>query len=128
MMEDDGKKRECVQNCNTPHVHPLLLSLALMFKDSETSLNLSSVSEDNPKVLSSIYYALPKDLPLLDIHLPGQNGVVLFSDVHGSLLTSAASCGECMAPKPQESSVMVGNVTISIPSAAPILKSMAPEP
>ncbi len=46
-----------------PHVHPLLLSLALMFKESETSLNLSSVSEDNPKVLSSIYYASPKDLP-----------------------------------------------------------------
>ncbi len=41
-----------------PHVHPLLLSLALMFKESETSLNLSSVSEDNPKVLSSIYYVV----------------------------------------------------------------------
>src|SRR6266702_3773002 len=96
-----------------PCVHPLLLSLALMFKESETSPNLSSVSEDNPKVLSSIYYASPKDLPPLDIHLPGQNGAVPFTDVHGSLLTSVASCGECMAP---------------IPSAAPILEYVAPEP
>ena len=120
-------------NANTrsptpPRVHPLLLSLALMFKESETSPNLSSVSEDNPKVLSSIYYASPKDLPPLDIHLPGQNGAVPFSDVHGSLLTLVASCGECMAPKPQESLVMVGNVAMSIPSAAPILESVAPEP
>ncbi len=33
-----------------------------------------------------------------------------------------------MAPKPQESSVMVGNVAMSIPLAAPILESVAPEP
>src|SRR6266702_567607 len=100
-----------------PCVHPLLLSLALMFKESETSPNLSSVSEDNPKVLSSIYYASPKDLPPLDIHLPGQNGAVPFSDVHGSLLTSVASCGECMAPKPQDNSTEVGQSIVTIPSS-----------
>src|SRR6266581_3619512 len=109
-------------NANTrsptpPRVHPLLLSLALMFKESETSPNLSSVSEDNPKVLSSIYYASPKDLPPLDIHLPGQNGAVPFSDVHGSLLTSVASCGECMAPEPQDNSTEVGHSIVTIPSS-----------
>ncbi|KAI9432455.1 hypothetical protein H4582DRAFT_2061796 [Lactarius indigo] len=73
---------------------------------------MRAVSEDNPKVLSSNYYTSPKDLPPLDIHLPGQN----------------ASCGECMVPKLQEGSAMVSNVAMSIPSAASILESMAPEP
>ncbi|KAI9430693.1 hypothetical protein H4582DRAFT_2063481 [Lactarius indigo] len=95
-----------------PRVHPLLLSLALMFNESETSLNMRAVSEDNSKVLSSNYYTSPKDLPLLDIHLPGQN----------------ASCGKCMAPKLQEGSAMVSNVAMSILLAASILESMAPEP
>ncbi|KAI9430490.1 hypothetical protein H4582DRAFT_2063759 [Lactarius indigo] len=73
---------------------------------------MRAVSEDNPKVLSSNYYTSPKDLPPLDIHLPGQN----------------ASCGECMVPKLQEGSAMVSNVAMSIPSAASVLESMAPEP
>jgi len=65
-----------------PRIHPLLLSLGLIFQESESSPNISSVSEDNPRVLSSNYYTSPKDLPPLDIHLPGQNCAVLFSDVY----------------------------------------------
>ena len=108
-----------------PRVHPLLLSLAAVYDKSNDSPNISSVSEDDPRVLSNKYYTSPSDLPPLDIHFPGQNGATLLGDAHGSplTLTSAASCQECMASQPQDNSVGVGNMAMTTSSAASI-----PEP
>src|ERR1019366_7557238 len=57
-----------------PRVHPLLLSLAEVFKESETSPEISSISKDDPRVLNSKYYTTPSNFPPLDAHLSGQNG------------------------------------------------------
>ncbi|KAH9021447.1 hypothetical protein EDB85DRAFT_1895655 [Lactarius pseudohatsudake] len=104
-------------------IHPLLLSLIEAFREHEDSPNISSVSENDPKVLSSNYYASPSNLPLLDIHFPGQNGADPLSDTHVSPLTLAASCRECM-----DSLASVGDVMINMSSAAPSLAPMASEP
>jgi hypothetical protein len=72
---------------------------------------------------------LPDNLPPLDTHFPGQNGVVLLCYSHGSPLTSAASCRECMASEPQDNSVEAGNATMTMPSAeASSPELMASEP
>jgi hypothetical protein len=62
-----------------PRVHPLLLSLAEVFKESEVSPDIGSISEDDPRVLGSEYFTSPSKFPPLDMHLSGQNGVCLHS-------------------------------------------------
>jgi len=57
-----------------PRVHPLLLSLTEVFKESDINPNLSSVSGDDPRILGSEYYTLPSQFPPLDIHFDVQNG------------------------------------------------------
>jgi hypothetical protein len=57
-----------------PRVHPLLLSLTEVFKESDIKPNIGSVSEDDPRILGSKYYTPPSQFPPLDIHLHGENG------------------------------------------------------
>jgi hypothetical protein len=61
-----------------PHVHPLLLSLTVVIHKSETAPNkapnISSVCEDDPRVLRSQFYTSPNNLPSLDIQFDGQSG------------------------------------------------------
>jgi hypothetical protein len=109
-----------------PRVHPLLLSLAEVYNKSP--LNISSISRDDPRILSSKYYTSPDDLPPLDIHFPGQNGAALLCNTHGSPLTSAASCGECLASEPQGNSAEVGDVGMNTPLAASSPEPMTLEP
>ena len=54
-------------------IHPLFLSLTTAFMKSEKSPDISSVFENDPRVLNSQYYTSPSDLPPLNIHFPGQN-------------------------------------------------------
>ncbi|KAH9013472.1 hypothetical protein EDB85DRAFT_2158165 [Lactarius pseudohatsudake] len=63
-------------------IHPLLVSLMEVFKEGRVSVNMSSVSENDPRILSSNYYTSPKNLPLLNIHLQGQNGADPISGTH----------------------------------------------
>jgi hypothetical protein len=63
-----------------PRIHPLLLSLSEAFSKSHTSLNISSISEDDPRVLGSMHYTSSSEFPPMDIHLSGDNGMHLFSD------------------------------------------------
>ena len=79
-----------------PRTHPLLLSLTEVFKESEISPSLSSISEDDPRVLRSKYYTSPSKFPPLDVHLSGQNGVCPLFDPDSFTLTSVADCRECM--------------------------------
>ena len=58
-----------------PRVHPLLLSLTEAFKNMEVSRNISSISEDDPRVLENDYYTMPETFPPLDIHSSSQNGM-----------------------------------------------------
>jgi hypothetical protein len=63
-------------NLPIPRVHPLWLSLTEAYRESSTAPNISSVSEDDPRVLESNYYAPPKDFPPLDIHFDGKDGAL----------------------------------------------------
>ena len=58
-----------------PHVHPLLLSLTAAYNDSPKMPNISSVSEDDIRAQRGDYYTPPSELPLLDIHFDGQEGM-----------------------------------------------------
>ncbi|KAH9024138.1 hypothetical protein EDB85DRAFT_1894450 [Lactarius pseudohatsudake] len=96
-------------------IHPLLVSLMEVFKEGRVSVNMSSVSENDPRILSSNYYTSPKNLPLLNIHLQGQNGADPISGTHVCPLTSAASCQECMGSSASETSAAIGSSTTPIP-------------
>ena len=96
-------------------IHPLLLSLMEVFKEGGVTVNISSVSENDSRILSSNYYTSPKNLPLLNIHLPGQNGADPISGTHVCPLTSAASCRECMGGLASETSAVIGSSTTPIP-------------
>jgi hypothetical protein len=85
-------------------VHPLLLSLFVVLKKSRTSPEIGSVSEDDPGITDDTHYTSPSDLPSLNIHVPGKNGVSPASFAHSDQLRSAASCPECMASEPQDNS------------------------
>jgi hypothetical protein len=61
-------------------VHPLLLSLSEAIKASETNPDISSISENDERVLRSNIYTLPSALPPLEIHFSGQNGSPLLSN------------------------------------------------
>jgi hypothetical protein len=96
-------------------IHPLLLSLMEVFKEGGVTVNISSVSENDSRILSSNYYTSARDLPLLNIHSPGQNGVDPLSGTHVCPLTSAASCQECMGSSASETSAAIGSSTTPIP-------------
>jgi hypothetical protein len=55
-------------------VHPLLLSLTKVFNASDKTRStpkISSISEDDERVLSHKYYAKPGNFPPLDMHFSG---------------------------------------------------------
>jgi hypothetical protein len=56
----------------TPRVHPLLLSLSETWKVSDTSPDILSISEDDPRVIGSRYYVSPSELPPLNPHFERQ--------------------------------------------------------
>jgi len=60
-------------------IHPLLLSLSEMINASGTDPDISAISENNQRALSSDRYTLPSKLPLLEMHLYGSNGLSLLS-------------------------------------------------
>lgn len=91
-------------------VHPLLLSLTAALNASTDSPNISSISENDPRVLSHKYYTSLSDLPPLEIHIAGQNGM-LHSNSRGFPLKSAASCGKCM---PSELPQVLGEEDVAI--------------
>ncbi|KAH9012496.1 hypothetical protein EDB85DRAFT_2158982 [Lactarius pseudohatsudake] len=106
-----ANKRNPIPLC----IHPLLVSLMEVFKEGRVSVNMSSVSENDPRILSSNYYTSPKNLPLLNIHLQGQNGADPISGTHVCPLTLAASCRECMGSLASETSAAIGSSTTPIP-------------
>ena len=61
-----------------PRVHPLFLSLAGAYDESEDTPNISSVHEKDPRIFRSNYYTPAKNLPPLDIHFCGKNGVTKY--------------------------------------------------
>jgi hypothetical protein len=95
----------------TIHVHPLLLSLAETINASETNPDISTISENDERVLGSKFYTSPTELPPLEIHISGQTGPSLLSNQNGHILTSVAGCRECMPSAPQDNSGGEGNVT-----------------
>src|SRR6267378_3733282 len=66
-----------------PRVHPLLLSLSETWCASDISPNLSSISEDDPRVFKSKYYVPPRELPPLDASFSGDD----LSDTNGMYST-----------------------------------------
>jgi hypothetical protein len=58
-----------------PRVHPLLLSLAAVYNESPKMPNISSISEDDIRAQGGNYYTPPGELPSLDIHYDGQEGM-----------------------------------------------------
>jgi hypothetical protein len=96
-----------------PRVHPLLLSLSEVIEEAEMSPNLTTISEDDPRVLSSNFYASPGNFPPLDMHLSGQNGASLLFDPGDFALTSAAGCRDCMLSEPQDDLVGLGDAAIA---------------
>ncbi|KAH9173121.1 hypothetical protein EDB89DRAFT_1905618 [Lactarius sanguifluus] len=65
---------EAARGCQTPpRVHPLLLSLSEAWSASDTSPDIHSISENDPRVIGNPYYILPSELPLLNSHIPGNS-------------------------------------------------------
>ena len=56
------------------HIHPLLLSLSETINASGTDPDISAISENDQRALSSDRYTPPSELPLLEMHLYGSNG------------------------------------------------------
>lgn len=49
-----------------PRIHPLLLSLTEAWNASDTSPDIHSISENDPRVIRSVYYVSPRELPPLN--------------------------------------------------------------
>ncbi|KAH9009920.1 hypothetical protein EDB83DRAFT_2322604 [Lactarius deliciosus] len=65
---------EAARGCQTPpRVHPLLLSLAEAWNTSDTSPDIHSISENDPRVIGNPYYIVPSELPPLNSFIPGNN-------------------------------------------------------
>jgi hypothetical protein len=94
----------------TVRVHPLLLSLTMAINESETNPDLSTISENDARILGNDFYTLPSAFPPLEIHISGQNGPSLtlhlnrlFSQIGSRLPRMYGSCssrklrgaGEC---------------------------------
>jgi|HubBroStandDraft_3_1064219.scaffolds.fasta_scaffold111636_1 hypothetical protein len=56
---------------NPPRIHPLLLSLVEAWNASNSSPNLHSISENDPRVIGSQYYTSASELPPLNTHFSG---------------------------------------------------------
>jgi len=69
----DAEKR----NTTPIRIHPLLLSLSETVKVSPESPEISSISENDERVLNNPLYTSPSALPLLEMHFSGQNGLSL---------------------------------------------------
>ena len=54
--------------------HPLLLSLTEAFDASEANPDISTVSENDERVLRSNFYTSPNAFPPLEMHFSGQIG------------------------------------------------------
>lgn len=60
-------------------IHPLLLSLKKTIDASETDPDISAISENDERALSSDMYTSPSEFPPLEMHLYGTNGPFLLS-------------------------------------------------
>ena len=74
-----------------PRAHPLLLSPTEAYRELDNAPNISSVSENDVRDQRNNYYMPPNELPLLDIHFDGQNGMahimmVMILGLHWKLL------------------------------------------
>ena len=54
-------------------VHPLLLSLCKAWNASDTSPDISSISDNDPRVTEDAFYVPASELPPLNSHLSGNN-------------------------------------------------------
>jgi len=63
---------EVKRGSRTPRIHPLLLSLSEAWKVSDTSPDIHSISESDPRVIGSPYYVSPNELLLLNAHVERQ--------------------------------------------------------
>ena len=96
----------------TTRVHPLLLSLAEAVNVSEINPDISTISENDERVLKSRYYTSPGAFPPLETHISGQNGPPpIQSKRLCTHITSVARCRECIGSTPQDSTWVEGNVT-----------------
>ena len=57
-----------------PRIHPLLYSLSMAIGECASAPKISSVSEDDPRVLTSNFYTSPNDFPSLDKLFDDENG------------------------------------------------------
>ncbi|KAH9011051.1 hypothetical protein EDB84DRAFT_1569995 [Lactarius hengduanensis] len=65
---------EAAKGCQTPpRVHPLLLSLAEAWNTSDTSPDIHSISENDPRVIGNPYYIVPSELPPLNSYIRRNN-------------------------------------------------------
>jgi len=78
---------------------------------------ISSISENDKRVLKSRLYTSPSVFPPLEIHFSGKNGLSSPSNQDGYALISVAGCGECMISTPQGNSGGEGNATQGNPVA-----------
>lgn len=88
----------------TVRVHPLVLSLSEAFQASSTNPDIGTVSENDERALESELYTSPSEMPLLEIHIPGQNGLSLLYNINGYTLMPVVGCRECMGFAPPDSS------------------------
>jgi hypothetical protein len=84
--------------------HPLILSLTEAFNASEANPNISTVSENDERVLRSKFYISPIAFPPLEMHFLGQIGpyILLIEPpikiaIFSLSLIPVAGCQECMS-------------------------------
>ena len=70
---------------STPLIHPLLLSLCATF--NEANPNISTISENDGRVLLESDYTEPGTFPPLEIHFLGKNGLYVLSNQNCYSLT-----------------------------------------
>ena len=85
-------------------VHPILLSLTEAMNESMMNPDIKTVSENDERVLKQDIYTPPSELPPLEIHICGGNGLSLLPNQNDYALTSVAGCGECMKYSLQDKS------------------------
>lgn len=100
-----GYFNKLVEKGTVPRVHPLLLSLTATIGAAERDLgypDITSISENDPRALGSVYY-MPQNLfPPLDMHISGQNSASPLSIINSPALTPAVNCQECQSPERQD--------------------------
>lgn len=100
-----------INSIRTIRVHPLLLSLSTIVEGSDANPDISTISENDKRVLESEFYTSPSALPPLEIHFSGQNGASLPINKNAHALTSqsVAGCRECIAFSSQDNLGSDGN-------------------